>query len=136
MQLKTELNLKRYILFSLPSTVLCVFLCRTWVEVLGVSIIYFGTVLNQIMLVASLREMLLPFVDTESRKSNKKIVLLFVGKLVILFGSLSLGVHLMGKKVLIPLINYVVLIFVLVLFGFEKNKKRKKEIKIERKDFK
>ena len=124
MRLKTELNLKRYILFSLPSTVFCVALCRTWVEVLGVSIVYFGTLLNQIMLVASLREMLLPFVETESRKSNKKIVLLFVGKLVILFGSLSLGVHLMGKRVLIPLINYVVLIFVLVLFGFEKQKKR------------
>ena len=131
MQLRTELNLKRYILFSLPSTVLCVVLCRTWVEILGVSIVYFGTVLNQIMLVASLREMLLPFVDTDSRRSNKKIVLLFVGKLVILFGSLSLGVHLMGKRVLIPLINYVVLIFVLVLFGFEKTKKE-----IERKEFK
>ena len=76
------------------------------------------------MLVASLKEMLLPFVDTYSRRSNKKIVLLFVGKLVILFGSLSLGVHLMGKRVLIPLINYVVLIFVLVLFGFEKGKKK------------
>ena len=124
MRLKTELNLRRYILFSLPSTALCIALCRTWIDVLAVFVVYFGTVLNQIMLVASLREMLLPFIDTESRKSNKKIVLLFVGKLVILFGSLSLGVHLMGKKVLIPLINYVVLIFVLVLFGFEKEKKK------------
>ena len=124
MRLKTELNLRRYILFSLPSTALCIALCRTWIDVLAVFVVYFGTVLNQIMLVASLREMLLPFIDTESRKSNKKIVLLFVGKLVILFGSLSLGVHLMGKRVLIPLINYVVLIFVLVLFGFEKEKKK------------
>ncbi len=124
MRLKTELNLRRYILFSLPSTALCIALCRTWIDVLAVFIVYFGTVLNQIMLVASLREMLLPFIGTESRKSNKKIVLLFVGKLVILFGSLSLGVHLMGKRVLIPLINYVVLIFVLVLFGFEKEKKK------------
>ena len=124
MRLKTELNLRRYILFSLPSTALCIALCRTWIDVLAVSVVYFGTVLNQIMLVASLREMLLPFINTESRKSNKKIVLLFVGKLVILFGSLSLGVHLMGKRVLIPLINYVVLIFVLVLFGFEKEKKK------------
>ena len=127
MRLRTELNLKRYVLFSLPSTAICVALCRSWIEVLGVFLIYFGTVLNQIMLVASLREMLLPFVDTESQRSNKKIVLLFVGKLVILFGSLSLGVHLMGKRVLIPLINYVVLIFVLVLFGFEKQKRDRKE---------
>ena len=123
MRLKTELNLKRYLLFSLPSTALCVALCGTWGEVLGVSIVYFGTVLNQIMLVASLREMLLPFVDTESRKSNKKIVLLFVGKLVILFGSLSLGVHLMGKRVLIPLINYVILIFILVIFCMNKKER-------------
>ena len=123
MRLKTELNLRRYILFSLPSTALCIALCRTWIDVLAVFVVYFGTVLNQIMLVASLREMLLPFIDTESRKSNKKIVLLFVGKLVILFGSLSLGVHLMGKRVLIPLINYVFLIFILVLYGLRNNKK-------------
>ena len=124
MRLRTELNLKRYILFSLPSTAICIALCRSWIEVLGVFLIYLGTVLNQIMLVVSLKEMVLPFIDTESQRSNKKIVLLFVGKLVILFGSLSLGVHLMGKRVLIPLINYVVLIFVLVLFGFEKEKKK------------
>ena len=131
MRLRTELNLKRYLLFSLPSTALCVALCKNWVEVLAVLTVYLGTILNHIMLVASLKELLIPFVDTESQRSTKKIVLLFVGKLVILFGSLSLGVHLMGKRVLIPLINYVVLIFVLVLFGFEKTKKE-----IERKEFK
>ena len=124
MRLRTELNLKRYLLFSLPSTALCVALCKSWVEILAVLTVYLGTILNHIMLVASLKELLIPFVDTESQRSTKKIVLLFVGKLVILFGSLSLGVHLMGKRVLIPLINYVVLIFVLVLFGFEKQKKR------------
>ena len=120
MQLRTNLNLKRYLLYTLPTTTICFALCQNWLEVLGVLIVYLGTIFNQIMLVASLKELLIPFVDASVQKSNKKIVLLFVGKLVILFGSLSLGVHLMGKRVLIPLINYVVLIFVLVLFGFEK----------------
>jgi hypothetical protein len=124
MQSKTELNLKRYLLYSLPTTIVCLALCQSFTDVLGVLVVYLGTILNQVMLVASLRELLIPFVDSEGQKSNKKIILLFVGKLVILFGSLSLGVHLMGKKVLIPLINYVVLIFVLVLFGFKKRKQK------------
>ena len=123
MRSKTELNLKRYLLFSLPSTAFCVLLCKGWTEVLGVLSVYLGTVINQIMLVASMKELLVPLLDTDGRRSNKKIVLLFVGKLVILFGSLSLGVHLMGKRVLIPLINYVFLIFILVLYGLRKNKK-------------
>ena len=123
MRSKTELNLKRYLFFSLPSTAFCVLLCKDWIEVLGVFIVYLGTVINQIMLVASMKELLVPLLDTDGRRSNKKIVLLFVGKLVILFGSLSLGVHLMGKRVLIPLINYVFLIFILVLYGLRKNKK-------------
>ena len=124
MQSKTELNLKRYLLYSLPTTIVCFALCQSFTDALGVLVVYLGTILNQVMLVASLRELLTPFVDSEGQKSNKKIILLFVGKLVILFGSLSLGVHLMGKKVIIPLINYVVLIFVLVLFGFKKRKQK------------
>lgn len=49
------------------------------------------------------------------RVNKTKVALLFVLKLLILFGALSLGIHLMGKRVLIPLLNYVVLIFVLGL---------------------
>ena len=49
------------------------------------------------------------------RVKKMRVFLLFVLKLLILFGALSLGIHLMGKRVLIPLLNYVVLIFVLGL---------------------
>ena len=132
MPLRTDLNVKKYLLYTLPTTTICFLMCQSWSDYLGVLIVYLGTVLNQIMLVASLKALLSPLVGAVVQKSNKKIVLLFVGKLVILFGSLSLGVHLMGKRVIIPLINYVILIFVLVLCGFEKGK----EIGIEREDLK
>ena len=124
MPLRTDLNVKKYLLYTLPTTI-CFLMCQNWSDYLGVLIVYLGTVLNQIMLVASLKALLSPLVGAVVQKSNKKIVLLFVGKLVILFGSLSLGVHLMGKRVIIPLINYVILIFVLVLCGFEKGKRNR-----------
>ena len=75
------------------------------------------------MLVEGVRCLIDPFLDAESKPRTKKVILLFVGKLVIIFGTLSLGVHLMGKRVLIPLINYVILIFILVIFCMNKKER-------------
>ena len=121
MQLK--INVKSYLIYSLPSTLICCLLCRTMNELLGVLIIYIGTLINQFMLVEGVRCLIDPFIDAGSKPRTKKVVLLFVGKLVIIFGTLSLGVHLMGKRVLIPLINYVILIFILVIFCMNKKER-------------
>lgn len=43
------------------------------------------------------------------------LVFYFLGKITIIFAGLSLGVHFMGDKVIIPLINYILQIFILVL---------------------
>ena len=51
--------------------------------------------------------------DMKYRIKKFRVVTLFLLKLLIIFGALSLGVHLMGKRVIIPLLNYVVLIFIL-----------------------
>jgi hypothetical protein len=75
-------------------------------EVLGILVIYLATILNQLLLVEGVFELV--------GASNKvKVVLLFLTKMAILFGALAFGVHLMGKRVIIPLLNYVVIIFVL-----------------------
>jgi uncharacterized membrane protein YccC len=79
------------------------------------------------MLVMGIRELVQPYLEASSSKRIKRIIFLFVGKLVILFGALSLGVHLMGERVLMALINYVVLIFVLVVFGMNKKERNDKK---------
>ena len=127
MQLKTKINLKVYLPYSLPSTLICFALCRNLDEVLGVIVVYLGTIINQFMLVQGIRELIQPCLEAASSRRVKRIIFLFVGKLVILFGTLSLGVHLMGERVLIALINYVVLIFVLVVFGMNKKERNDKK---------
>jgi uncharacterized membrane protein YccC len=79
------------------------------------------------MLVMGIRELVQPYLEASSSKRIKRIIFLFVGKLVILFGALSLGVLLMGERVLMALINYVVLIFVLVVFGMNKKERNDKK---------
>ena len=121
MQLK--INVKSYLIYSLPSTIICFLLCRSLKESIGVLVVYIGTLINQFMLVEGVRGLIDPFLDAKSKPRTKKVILLFVGKLVIIFGTLSLGVHLMGKRVLIPLINYVILIFILVIFCVNKKER-------------
>ena len=86
-------------------------------------VVYIGTLINKFMLVEGVRGLIETFLDAKSKPRTKKVILLFVGKLVIIFGTLSLGVHLMGKRVLIPLINYVILIFILVIFCVNKKER-------------
>ena len=121
MQLK--INVKSYLIYSLPSTIICFLLCDTVKEFIGVLVVYIGTLINQFMLIEAVRGLIDPFLDAKGKPRTKKVILLFVGKLVIIFGTLSFGVHLMGKRVLIPLINYVILIFILVIFCVNKKER-------------
>jgi len=44
-----------------------------------------------------------------------QLVMMFLGKFIILLGALYLGWHFMGNRVIIPVINYVIHIFILTL---------------------
>ena len=77
-----------------------------------------ATVINQFLLVEVISEIVAEKTsnpDVKYRVRKFRLIFLFLLKLIIIFGALSLGVHLMGKRVIIPLLNYVVLIFVLGL---------------------
>ena len=106
MNLTGRINFKKYLLFSLFTTLITLTFARGVNDVAAILIIYFATVLNQLLLVEGVFEL-------TGASSKSKVVLIFLIKMAILFGALTLGVHLMGKKVIIPLINYVVIIFVL-----------------------
>jgi hypothetical protein len=76
-------------------------------EVIAIFIIYLATAINQFLLVEGVLELF------ERKALKKKVIALFLLKMAILAAALYLGVHLMGKRVIIPLLNYIVLIFVL-----------------------
>jgi hypothetical protein len=106
MNITGRINFKRYLLFSLMTTLITLTFARGVNDVVAILVIYLATVLNQFLLVEGVFEL--------TSASNKlKVVMIFLMKMAILFGALTLGVHLMGKKVIIPLLNYVVIIFVL-----------------------
>lgn len=106
MNLTGRINFKKYLLFSLMTTLITLTFARGVNDVIAILIIYFATVLNQLLLVEGVFEL-------TSASNKSKVIIIFLIKMAILFGALTLGVHLMGKKVIIPLLNYVVIIFVL-----------------------
>jgi len=113
-----KINLKKYLLSSVLTTGIALAFAQNSTEIIAILVIYLATILNQFILVEVIMEMVSERKNDLSRtyRVNKtKVALLFVLKLLILFGALSLGIHLMGKRVLIPLLNYVVLIFILGL---------------------
>jgi len=113
-----KINLKKYLLGSVLTTGIALAFAQNTTEIITILVIYLATVLNQFLLVEVIMELVAERTADLSRKyrvKKMKVFLLFVLKLLILFGALSLGIHFMGKRVLIPLLNYVVLIFVLGL---------------------
>ena len=106
MNLTGRINFKKYLLFSLITTLITLAFARGVKDVAAILIIYLATVLNQLLLVEGVYEL-------TGASKKFKVIFIFLIKMGILFGALTLGVHLMGKKVIIPLINYVVIIFVL-----------------------
>jgi hypothetical protein len=108
-----KINLKKYFALTILSTAASLFFLSSIEEVYGVLIVFFGTVVNQLMLIESV----MMVVDMGNGKSVDKIqlVTMFFGKFIVLFGALYLGWHFMGNRVIIPVINYVLHIFFLTL---------------------
>ncbi len=128
LKIPNPLNIRRYftlgIVITLLSTLPVIFDIGSetvdpltkWQHLGGIGVVYIATVLNHFMLLAGITEILRPVVSREENPApvdKLRVAGLFVGKLVFLFAGLALGIHLMGKRVIIPLLNYVLQIFVL-----------------------
>lgn len=113
MHIRERINLKKYFGYSAITTGICFVFVRNIEDVYGILIVYLATITNQLMLVEGIGGLIA--VNNGKTSSKQRIVLLFIGKIFLLFAGLSLSVHFMGKKVIIPLINYVVMIFILTL---------------------
>lgn len=116
MHIKRKINYTKYFIFSVPSTVICAYLANGLVALYVTLLIYIATLLNQVILVECVNELTNNHrLESKKLKNNPKILGLFVAKVVILFMALILGSSFIGKKIIFPLMNYVVLIFVLMV---------------------
>lgn len=124
MDSKIGINLKKYFLYSLPSTGLCVFLARSPEEIFAIILALVLTFVNQYLLVLGVSELLNPaYLEDSAQRPTKKIIFFFVLKMLILALALYFCAVIMGKRVIIPIINYVILIFVLY-FSLEKKARK------------
>jgi hypothetical protein len=112
MLIRKKINLKTYFVLSTIHIGLTYFLVQNFQEYLVIISVFIATVLNQWMLVGSVEDMVRGAAGDESKNSGNSI-LIFLGKTVLLLVVLSFGVHIMGKRIIIPLLNYIVQIFIL-----------------------
>ena len=104
-----RINPRRYLFLSLSATLLCFLLVDNAVERTAVVVVYMATLINQWMLLGVCHQI----ASKGITPVNTRLVALFLGKLVVLMAGILLGVHLSGKKIIIPLANYIIHIFIL-----------------------
>jgi len=111
-----QINWFRYIPLLIISTSIFMAFSRGLNDIYGILIALAATLTNQYFLVQGVRAFVLNARDkSQHKQSNTKVILLFLGKFLILFAGFYFAYTLMGKHVILPIINYVILIFVLTL---------------------
>ncbi|MFT6068743.1 MAG: hypothetical protein ACJAT2_003532 [Bacteriovoracaceae bacterium] len=114
MQLTKKINLKLFIPLSLGFTSAAALFAQSQLEIYVILGVYVATLLNLGMLLGVISKIILIGSSVEPVKYSKiMLAITFIGKMAVIFLALSLGVHFMGKRIIIPLLNYVIQIFVL-----------------------
>lgn len=114
MLISEKINLKKYILLSIVLLAIDYFLARNMAELKVMLTIFLAACLNQWMLVRGVVQMTnVASGKEEADKTN--LVLLFIGKVIVLLVALVFGVQIMGKRIIIPVLIYVLQIVVLYL---------------------
>ena len=109
MQLKTKINLKKYILLGLIPTIILALFLNSIKELSGHLIVYCATLVNHYLLLRGVSGLL----GQNPGESRALSVLFIIIKMGVIFFGLYVGVLFMGNKVIISLVNYVLLIVVL-----------------------
>lgn len=105
-----KINFAKYLLISFLPYLVGMSLEQSLDAFIAYLIIYTCIVINHIMLLTGVNML----VNAAQGYDRVIIVSLFIGKMVILFLGISVGVHFIGNKVIIPVIFYIIQIFVLV----------------------
>lgn len=109
-----KINLRRYFFRTTLCGFVGLFFDHTPKYILGLATIYFATVLNHALLVEGVDLMIFNPKKLTSKQVAIRGFILFFAKLVVLLGGIYIGILFMGDKVIIPVIFYVICIFILV----------------------
>lgn len=119
MHIKTKINLKKYLGLSILTTVISCLFVQNIIEILVVIVIYIATLINQAILVELVVEMSesakYTKFNSEPRVDKGRVLGLSLLKIFIMLGAISFGVLFMGNRIIIPVLNYVIIIFILAL---------------------
>lgn len=114
MLISERIDLKKYALFSSVLIIISIFLARNSSELMVMATVFLAAGLNQYMLVRGVSKIANQAVGKEE-SSKFDLIVLFIGKLIVLVVALTLGVQIMAKRIIIPLLIYVLQIVVLYL---------------------
>lgn len=114
MPLTKRINLKIFIPVSVFTTCLALLFASNQVDVFAIIGIYLATLTNLFLLLSVVQKIVeIGTADEPVNYSKLNMALVFVAKMGIIFLALTIGVHFMEKRIIIPLLNYVFQIFVL-----------------------
>ena len=108
-----KINFMRFFAFSIPLALGCMAVLNNRDEWLAFGVIYVATVIYLLMFALFVYELIRPHRIKDYKLYKKNLVFLFIGKLLILIGAILFGVQILESKIIIPVINYFLNIFVL-----------------------
>ena len=111
---KEKINHKKYLGLSTLLLAGTYLFCTGPKEFLVVIMVFLAVIINQWLLVSSVNKLIKKTLNHES-SSIIKILGSFLGKTIILVIAITFGVHLMGNRIIIPILIYVIQIFILYL---------------------
>ncbi len=127
MRISEKINFKKYLFFSSILLIAVFFLARNSAEIKVMLSIFTAACLNQYMLVRGVLK--LTSEAAGQIKNNKfELLVLFLGKIIVLIVALTIGVQIMEKRIIIPVLIYVLQIVVLYL-SLKKPAREKDEVK-------
>jgi hypothetical protein len=114
MHISEKVDLRKYTILSLILIVISYFLAQNTAEMKVMATVFLAACLNQWMLVRGVQKITNSAAGKEeSDKSG--LITLFIGKAIVLVVALTFGVQIMGKRIIIPVLIYVLQIAVLYL---------------------
>ncbi|MBC7540090.1 MAG: hypothetical protein H7281_14800 [Bacteriovorax sp.] len=113
-----KINLKKYIIYSIILLSTSYLTVRSFAEYLVIILVFVAACANHWMLIFVVRRQS-EGAANQPTKYKTLVPMMTIGKLVLVIGALTFGVQIMGKRIIIPVLIYVLQIVVLYL-SFEK----------------
>ena len=110
-----RVNFKRFFLFSLPITLITLYFANSTKEIFLFLLMYLATLIYVLMFSEAIFNMTNKYKDDAEQVSNKYIATLFVLKLVILVAAILYSVQTLSTRIIIPILNYIIHIFILTI---------------------